>query len=261
MLKVLQRARNSLKKNGVWGSVRLIGPFCREVLHDLDPDCRRRRRWSRDRMGLREAARQEFDVPNGVDTAQIVDLESLTIESDSKLYGYRYEPILPVEFHEMMAVAGDVAARRVFVDLGCGKGRAVLLAAEYAFRRIVGVEFARELAELAQRNLKTYRNPRRKVSELEIVWGDAAQFQVPDDPIVLLVHNPFNEVVMKAVVENLLHSLERVPRPATVIYGNPLHDEVWSRTTLLTKAASVHDHDGQLGFSVYHYSGNTARSA
>src|SRR5579883_1856526 len=39
-----------------------------------------------------------------------------------------------------------------FIDLGCGKGRALIVATEFPFRAICGIEYSDELAAVARRN-------------------------------------------------------------------------------------------------------------
>jgi SAM-dependent methyltransferase len=44
-----------------------------------------------------------------------------------------------------------------FIDLGCGKGRALLVASEFPFRAIIGVELSSRLAEIARRNAEIHK--------------------------------------------------------------------------------------------------------
>jgi len=149
-----------------------------------------------------------------------------------------------------MNEAGEVAPGRVFVDFGCGKGRALLLAAEYPFRRIVGVEFFPQLVEIARKNLFSYRNPRQVCPDLEVVLGDAALFPIPDAPLVLYFNDPFDGHVLERVVLNIRRSLDHHPRPITVIHrhstATPELDSLWSRVTLLRKGKSLDT------YSIYH---------
>src|SRR3984957_17712461 len=66
-----------------------------------------------------------------------------------------------------------------FIDMGSGKGRMLLLAAELPFRRIIGVEFARDLQILAQNNVKTYRNRKQVCFQIETVNQDATEYKFP----------------------------------------------------------------------------------
>jgi SAM-dependent methyltransferase len=103
-----------------------------------------------------------------------------------------------------------------FVDFGAGKGRALLLAAERPFRRVVGVEFSAQLAEIARHNLERYIGP-LQCSDVDVVVADAVDFELPDGPVVAFFFNPFGESVMRVVAGNLARSVARSPRPVWVI--------------------------------------------
>ena len=77
----------------------------------------------------------------------------------------------------------------VVVDLGCGKGLAVLVAAEHPVRRVIGVELVPELAVAAQANVE--RNHRRLRSPVEIIATDVLDWSVPDDVTVVYAYSPF----------------------------------------------------------------------
>ena len=80
-----------------------------------------------------------------------------------------------------------------FIDLGSGKGRTLLIASDYPFRRIIGVELLGELHRIAQENIRTYQSPTRKCFALEIIRGDAREFTFPAEPSVIYLFNPLTE--------------------------------------------------------------------
>ncbi len=72
-------------------------------------------------------------------------------------------------------------SRFTFIDLGSGKGRILFLAAEYPYRRIQGVEFARELHSEAQENFRTFSTGAGSsgAGKIESVCVDAGNFEFP----------------------------------------------------------------------------------
>lgn len=84
--------------------------------------------------------------------------------------------------------------RFCFVDVGCGKGRPLLIASRYGFRRLIGVEYSERLCRVARKNL---------ADQAEIVCQDAADFRFPDGPLFVYFHNPFGESVLTSVLSNL----------------------------------------------------------
>ena len=105
--------------------------------------------------------------------------------------------------------------------MGCGKGRALLLASEYPFRNVVGVEFAPELAAVAERNLDVCKIRHRRCAEARIVCGDAAEYRFPAGNSLIFFYNPFKEEIMSKVLDNILTSTN----PAVeryILYANPV---------------------------------------
>ncbi len=106
----------------------------------------------------------------------------------------------------------------VFADFGAGKGRILLQAAQRPFARVVGIEIDPELAVEARRNLERAR-PRLRCRDVDVVTGDAARWQVPDDVTYAYFYIPFTGEVARAAVANLVASLDRTPRRLRIIHG------------------------------------------
>jgi SAM-dependent methyltransferase len=137
-----------------------------------------------------------------------------------------------------------------FVDLGSGKGRTLLMASEYPFRRIVGVELLPALHQIAQENLARYKSESQKCLALEALCGDATDFSFPAEPLVLYLFNPLLESGLRRVMANLDRSLSANPRAVYVLYHNPLLEEVLSGSAILTKLG------GTQQYSIYVFRGN-----
>lgn len=92
-----------------------------------------------------------------------------------------------------------------------------MVAAEYPYRKIVGIEFAAELNDQASKNIAAYRSPRRRCREIETLCRDALDFSFPDENLVIYFFNSFGLVTMQRFLERLDESLERNPRDVLVI--------------------------------------------
>ncbi len=169
------------------------------------------------RAERRNGDRDPFDDEMGVTTAGVVRLESLSVPAEGRRNGHRYQPSDPAVLRRTIEALSIRYEEFAFVDIGSGKGRALLVAAEYPFERIVGVEFAEELHEVAQRNLAAYSNPAQRCTAIEAVYADATAYELPAQPLVLYFYNPFLEPVMQRVMANIAASLEAEPRPAFVV--------------------------------------------
>jgi SAM-dependent methyltransferase len=105
------------------------------------------------------------------------------------------------------------------IDIGCGKGGAILTLNRYPFARVDGVEISPNLAGVARANLR-----RMGIQKSKIVACDAADFTDLDLYSYFYMYNPFPEIVMKSVLQHIEESLKRHPRKATLIYKNPIYD-------------------------------------
>lgn len=107
------------------------------------------------------------------------------------------------------------------LDLGCGKGRAMCVAAHYGIPRVTGIDLSYPLVQAAHENL---RQTAKKIPfQFKVEVQDAFYYEIPSTVDALFLYNPFDQVVMSAVAENLRQSLLQHPRPFTIVYINPLH--------------------------------------
>jgi hypothetical protein len=178
-----------------------------------------------------------------------VNTTSAAVGWRDRLLGIFHSPDQPTEpalFHEML----DALARQpdfnftdfTFVDLGSGKGRTLLMAADYQFRRIVGVELLPSLHHTAQENLQRYRGESQQCFALESICADATTFRFPDGPLLIYLFNPFPEAGLRSVIANLEQTLRSQPRAAYVLYHNPLLEHVLGESAALRKIAGTHQY-------------------
>jgi SAM-dependent methyltransferase len=108
-----------------------------------------------------------------------------------------------------------------FYDVGCGKGRAAVIATEYPFRAIVGIELSPMLAKIAKRNAETINQcyPDRK--KIEIITLNATEFLWPPGDKIVFMYHPFGEAVVSKVIEDLLAATQN--DNLFIIYGNPVY--------------------------------------
>jgi SAM-dependent methyltransferase len=143
-----------------------------------------------------------------------------------------YQPTDSVLFHEMIGALSTLVGidfrTFTFIDLGSGKGRTLLMASDYPFRRIVGVELLPALHEAAVENIRKYRNESQKCFAIEAICGDATESSFPAEPIILFLFNPLPEAGLRRVFENLGRSLSEHPREVYVLYHNPLLEHMLS---------------------------------
>jgi SAM-dependent methyltransferase len=165
----------------------------------------------------------EYDWEHRVNTT------SGTVGWRARLLGAFHSPYQPTEpglFREMMASLPIAFDQFTFVDIGSGKGRTLLMASEYPFRKIVGVELIEELHRAAEENKRAYKSATQRCSQIEAVCADACEFPFPSGPLVVYLFNPLPEDGMRLLIANLEKSLAEDPRAAYLLYHNPLLEHV-----------------------------------
>jgi hypothetical protein len=157
-----------------------------------------------------------------------------------------YQPTEPALFHEMLeslARESKVDFRDfIFIDVGSGKGRTLLMASDYPFQRIIGVELLPALHQIAQENLRCYSCLSQQCFALESICVDATKFAVPHTPLVIYLFNPFPESGLRRFIRNLEEDFHANPRSLFVLYHNPLLENVLTESALLRKIAGTHQY-------------------
>lgn len=187
-----------------------------------------------------------FDEIYRTDTAGGIAVENLQIESANRRHGHPYEPMPMRLFERLLASAQVRHEDYVFVDFGSGKGRTLLLASHYPFKKVIGVEYALDLHTVALANIAQYRSRDRRCLNVEAVHIDAAEYVVPLEPMICFFFNPFDEKIMRAVLSNFRKSLDHHPRDVQFIYYIPRHvhlfDELdFSRSQITVREATAED--------------------
>ncbi len=174
-----------------------------------------------------------------------VDTTSATVSWSDRLLGQLnspYQPTDPALFHEIIAKLEIDFRQFVFVDIGSGKGRVLLMAADYPFRRIIGVELLPDLHRTAQQNIAKYRSDSQRCLAIESRSGDARDFVFPAEPLVLYLFNPLPEPGLLSLLANLESSLKQNPRPVILLYHNALLEHVLGQCSWLRKIGGTHQY-------------------
>lgn len=99
----------------------------------------------------------------------------------------------------------------------------MLLASKLPFKEIIGVEFSEELVSIANSNILKYPKELILCRNIDIKCIDATEFIPPEQPLIIYFYNPFEEPVMKKVINNLSNSYLSNPREMIILYFNPVH--------------------------------------
>ena len=167
-----------------------------------------------------------FDLQFGVETSGLIFAEDLPSGSRKDLFNTGYFGVSPSVFRQVLHRLQLDFEKYTFVDLGSGKGRALLLASEYPFHAIVGVELSPKLHSVAVANIANYRGSAQRCGAIRSIQADATQYSFPDGPLLVYLWNPFEAPVFSSVVANLEATLARDPRPVYIVYIQPDQDSL-----------------------------------
>jgi hypothetical protein len=215
-MKLLRRLRNSYTRSGLLGTIATCAHALVFYAAELTPARRRRRRRERERDA-------EFDRRFSVRTGGDINLVEVSVlPTRSRAFGLGYQATSEAPFAQMLRAVPADFKDFIFVDFGSGLGRALLLASEYPFQAIRGVEFSPDLHKIACDNIRSYRSQTQKCADIASVCQDAAEYQIPEQRAIFYFYNPFLEPVMARVMRNIEQSLQKNPREAYLIhYGDP----------------------------------------
>jgi len=190
-----------------------------------------------------------FDVRFGTETHRVLEGHQLGhLDDGVDRAGLTYHAVNPRILRRALDTLRDRLRINAwdgsFVDFGSGKGRALILAAEHGFPKVIGVECSQLLHERCDGNLQRAWTRRRLSAEYELHFQDAATFTVPDDSTVWFWFNPFDVDVALRTVGHMVESLRRRSRRAHLLYANPVHADV-----LLRQGFSI---VGEVGASARH---------
>jgi predicted RNA methylase len=206
-----------MRARGLVGSFRYLAEQFVECVKDSMPERRRSRFGDID-----------YDCDHAVDTtwARL----SLSVRLREVFSERLYQPTVEAEFSAIMLHLARVDFERfTFIDLGSGKGRALLLAAMYPFAHIVGVEVQPALNAIARQNIERFDEPGQQCRSIESICADAREYDFPLNDIVLYLFNPFPDYVLREVLTKLVDSARRVPRSIFVLYNAPFEKQEFER--------------------------------
>lgn len=190
-----------------------------------------------------------FDFKYGTDTVNQIELHELEINSDNWKRGERYGLTPSKAFMKFMSTL-HVSPDSVFVDLGCGKGKNLLLASQFNFKRVVGVEFSKDMCKCARENILIYKKKTGCDGNMEVVHSDVVDYEFRDDENVFYLFNPFDDVIMNHVIKNIASSIERNPREVFIVYCNPEHANIIEKEKLFVKSTTTMVYGCEFGLYV-----------
>ncbi|MDH4128898.1 MAG: class I SAM-dependent methyltransferase [Spirochaetota bacterium] len=170
-----------------------------------------------------------FDLKYNTDTKLPVDLVNLKIKDDSINFSFRYEGIDNIIFESIIRKLSKAFINKgLFVDLGCGKGKALMIASKY-FSEVIGIELSYEISKICKYNIKQYFKKTSKKPNINILTCNARDYKIPVKANVFYFFNPFHETVINSVLDNIEDSLKLEYRDIVIIYAYAKYKNAFSK--------------------------------
>jgi 16S rRNA G966 N2-methylase RsmD len=161
-----------------------------------------------------------------LDTIRVDNLQHQKIKSENVKHASIYQGTNYFLIEKAFSFLKKENANFHLVDFGSGKGRIMVVAAYYGFKKITGVDFSQSLCNEAEINIEKIK-PLFPSVDFKIICDDAVNYSIKNEDTVFFFFNPFDEVVMLQVVKNILASLKRKSGKIYIVYVNPLHKEIF----------------------------------
>lgn len=230
----------------------------------------RKLRWSLIHRGLKETLRlparrlteppgprftpitHPFDTQYGVDTSGLIGGVHLASNHPHDIFTTAYYAIPPSRLRAMLdrwlaTPPQPPIHHYTFIDIGCGKGRAVMLASQLPFKEAIGVELNPALAQTATANLKIWQSTGHPACPTRILNQDAATFTLPATPCLVYLYNPFTTHIMQQLIQHLDQTFTAHPQPLDILYFTPDSGHLFAHhphfTTLWTTSIPISHED------------------
>ena len=166
-----------------------------------------------------------FDYKYNIDTEKWISHEDLIAENDIAKFSGHYQGsnayLIKLVLNRLKPSKDET-----FVDLGSGKGRVLLVAQNYGFKSIKGIELSQQLCDIARKNIESYSSKTKSSTNIAIYNMDATTYEFKPEDSIIYMYNPFNGIIFEKVIKNLKQSLEDHPRKMTIIYVHPTESKV-----------------------------------
>jgi SAM-dependent methyltransferase len=214
-----------------------------------------------------EPPKHPFDEIHGVDTSGLIAAGNLITGHPNDAHVTAYYGIAPSILRTLISLWQATSPPHpiqhyTFLDIGAGKGRAMLVASELPFHQVIGIELNPALADVAQSNLDLWLATHAAdttappLAPIRLYEQDALTFDLPRTPTLAFLFHPFEAPILKLLLRRIETRFAKTPgTPPTafdLLYVNAECRNVLDRHPAFTRlflgpvAMSPEDHAADL---------------
>lgn len=200
-----------------------------------------------------------FDEIHSVDTQSELDPSQAFLPDGDGGGAEKYSPTHSRVLRHILRHLDVDYPSTTFVDIGCGKGRAVLLATQFPFRKVVGVELSPVTSTIARKNLEVFvAGSEAKCADVEILNRSALEYVLPNDSdVAFYLFHPFNSEILERFVEHVADQVRQPGRSGKVSLAYsmlpPEGERVLARSPDLRKARDFETLSGIHSWSLWEF--------
>jgi predicted RNA methylase len=177
-----------------------------------------------------------WDRKYGVDTSGQIDLVDIDVVGPNRDHGFSSVSTSPSAYAFLSAFFPADWKKFTFVDVGCGKGRVLMLAASQGFDTIIGIEFVPLICQVAEQNLARFSG--RRPNKWSIVNADATTVDLPSGvPLLIYSFNPFDAEIWRKFIPALLKANEVEKNPLCLVLSGTLPDALRAAAAVIEGSA------------------------
>lgn len=211
--------RRKISEVGIFGTIKLGVGKLFQMLREIN--------------SLKKQDVHPFDLKYGTDTSGIIKPGALDIPEGMVKHAVQYQTAIVEVFLDILKSLTISFNNFFFIDLGSGKGRALLLASQYPFKEIIGVELSPYLHGVACRNIAIYQDDLQQCGNIHSVCEDVMNYKIPHEKIVFYLFNPFDKHVMSELFLKIENSFNKYPRDMYIAYLKPMHRDIFDKAYFL----------------------------
>jgi len=183
-----------------------------------------------------------FDRLHGTDTGGLIPRTGLLTGHANDLHITAYYAVAPSILDALLDLWLQSSPlyepdRYTFLDIGAGKGRALLAAALHPFREVVGIELNPTLAAIARSNIHIFSNDPNTspLAPITLLEADALEAPLPSTPTVAFMFHPFEAPVLRRFLARVQQHYAQRPGSFDLLYVNAEHATVLDRNPAFTR--------------------------
>jgi hypothetical protein len=172
-----------------------------------------------------------FDQIHGTETSGLIAAGNLITGHPNDAHVTAYYGVAPSILrtlidHWLATPPPHPISRYTFVDIGAGKGRAMLLASELPFHQVIGIELNPDMADIAQANLEIWQaahaadTTAQPIAPTRLLQQDALDYNLPRTPTLAFLFHPFEAPVLKALIRRIETQFAKRPGTFDLLYVN-----------------------------------------